>query len=91
MERQHAAEVLVAVMEALRIVAVMLAPVTPSLSRRIYSQLGYGDDTFHNLTWTDTRWGGIPAGQVVPNPQPVFARIECDFVTETAPRLEQQR
>jgi methionyl-tRNA synthetase len=39
-EKRAAGEVLTAVLEAARIVAVLLAPVTPALSARIYSQLG---------------------------------------------------
>jgi hypothetical protein len=39
-ERQAAGEVLTAVLEAARIVAVLLSPVTPALSARIHSQLG---------------------------------------------------
>ena len=83
-EKQRAAEALVAVMEAVRVVAVMLLPVTPSLSKRIYSQLGFSDEAFESLTWEDTKWGGIPQGHQVPKPKPVFARLEGDFVTEAA-------
>jgi methionyl-tRNA synthetase len=71
-------------MEAVRVVAVMLAPVTPSLSRRIYMQLGFSDEVFASLTWEDTKWGCIGQGQTVPKPEPVFARLEGDFVTAPA-------
>lgn len=39
-EKRAAGEVLTAVLEAARIVAVLLSPVTPALSARIHSQLG---------------------------------------------------
>ena len=39
-EKAEAAKVLVAVLEAVRIVAVLLWPVTPQLSARILAQLG---------------------------------------------------
>ena len=72
-------------MEAVRVVAVMLLPVTPSLSERIYTQLGFSEEAFGALTWEDTQWGGIGQGHQVPKPKPVFARLEGDFVTTEAP------
>ncbi len=45
-EKAEAAAVLVSVLEAVRVVAVGLAPLTPALSRRIYSQLGFSDEHF---------------------------------------------
>eukprot|EP00897_Mesotaenium_endlicherianum_P008168 jgi/Mesen1/737/ME000110S_11009 len=50
-EHTAAALDLLAVLEAVRIVAVALSPVTPQLSRRIYSQLAYSDAQFDNLSW----------------------------------------
>nr|GMC59286.1 methionine--tRNA ligase, chloroplastic/mitochondrial [Ipomoea batatas] len=73
---ETAAKDLVIVLEAVRIIAVALSPVTPSLSFRIYTQLGYTEDQFCAVTWSHTAWGGLKAGQVTAQPQPVFARIE---------------
>lgn len=42
---------LVILLEAMRIIAVVITPVTPSLSWRIYEQLGYSEDQFNNTTW----------------------------------------
>lgn len=39
-------------------VAVLLSPVTPALSRLVYQQLGYSDADFQSLSWADTQWGG---------------------------------
>ncbi len=75
-----------AVLEASRVIAVLLSPVTPGLSRKIYGALGYGPEAFDGLSWGDASWGGQPNGQATPLPQPVFARIEGDFVTEVAPK-----
>lgn len=36
-------EVLISILEAMRIVAVILHPITPMLSKRIYNQLGISD------------------------------------------------
>ena len=49
---------LLAVLETVRLVAVMLLPITPALSRRVYLQLGYSDQEASHLQWDDARWGG---------------------------------
>jgi methionyl-tRNA synthetase len=84
-ERTRAEEVLVAVMEAVRIVAVMLSPITPALSSRIYAQLGFSEEQFAAVRWEDAQWGCIPTAHRIRRPQPVFARLEGEFVTEGAP------
>ncbi|PNH09943.1 Methionine--tRNA ligase [Tetrabaena socialis] len=76
-EKAAAAAVLVAVLEAVRVVAVGLAPLTPSLSRRIYAQLGFTDAQFEALTWADVAWGGLRAGHRLAEPSPVFVRLEA--------------
>ena len=45
---------LVVVLEAVRIVAVALSPVTPKLSLSVYLQLGYSEEDFRTLTWVGT-------------------------------------
>lgn len=85
-EKVEAAAVLVSVLEAVRIVAVLLSPVTPSLSQRIYSQLGLGDEAFEGLRWEEsTKWGLLREGHETGAPVPVFTRLEGDYVTEAAP------
>lgn len=84
-EKEAAAAALVAVLEAVRIVAVIMCPVTPALSSRIYAGLGMTAEQYDGLRWEDAQWGGLPDMQVMPKPQPVFARLEGDFVTEAAP------
>ena len=42
---------LVIILETARIIAIALPPVTPSLSWRIYAQLGYSRDQFDAVTW----------------------------------------
>ena len=84
-QKAAAAAVLVSVLEAVRIVAVLLSPVTPALSRRIFQQLGFGEGGFDSLRWADTEWGQLEAGRALPAPAPVMQRLEGDFVTEPAP------
>ncbi|KAK2637596.1 hypothetical protein Ddye_032388 [Dipteronia dyeriana] len=73
---EAAAKDLVLILEVMRIIAVALSPVTPNLCWGIYEQLGYSKDQFNNVTWNDTKWGGLKGGQVMAQPKPLFARIE---------------
>ena len=76
-EKQAAQASLVAVVEAVRVVAVLLLPVTPSLSRRIYQQLGFSEEDWLGLTWEkDAKWGKLEQGSVMSTPVPVFVRVE---------------
>lgn len=96
-EKAAAGQVMVAVLEAARILAVALSPVTPGLAARMYQQLGLlggdGADAGAALTlqgrvtWADTEWGQLAAGHVTAEPQPVFARLDdtVPYVTEAAP------
>ncbi|KAJ0046175.1 hypothetical protein Pint_06258 [Pistacia integerrima] len=79
---ETAAKDLVIILEAMRIIAVALSPVTPNLSWRIYEQIGYSKDQFNSATWSDTKWGGLKGGQVMAQPKPIFARIEQRAETE---------
>lgn len=80
---ETAAKDLVIVLEAMRIISIALSPITPDLSLRIYSQLGYTEEQFNAISWSDTKWGGLKAGQVMAQPTPIFARIEDGTEAET--------
>ncbi|XP_020088363.1 methionine--tRNA ligase, chloroplastic/mitochondrial [Ananas comosus] len=75
---EMAAKDLVIILEAMRIIAIALSPITPSLCWRIFSQLGFSEDQLGALTWSDTDWGRLRAGHIMPDPKPVFARIETE-------------
>ena len=62
--------------------ALLLAPITPQLSQRIYAQLGFTDAQYRAAAWRDTAWGALRAAQALQPPQPVFQRLEGDFVIE---------
>ena len=57
-EKQQAGLVLLEVLEAARIVAIMLSPIAPALARLVYLQLGFSDADFEALSWKDSQWGG---------------------------------
>ncbi|KAL3369493.1 hypothetical protein AABB24_010038 [Solanum stoloniferum] len=80
---ETAAKDLVIVLEAMRIISIALSPITPGLSLKIYSQLGYTKEQFNAVSWSDTKWGGLKAGQVMAQATPIFARIEDGTEAET--------
>jgi len=80
-EKSKALEVLVAVLESLRIVAVLLTPIAPSLTRRVYHQLGLHLE-YDSIGWTDTKWGVLKFGHKTESPDPVFKRLDGAFLTQ---------
>ena len=82
---------LYAVLEAARIVALLLAPLLPDLSGRMLTQLGQPVPCSTAasaeaqpaapaaLPWLERlAWGGLEAGAALPEPSPVMARLELD-------------
>jgi methionyl-tRNA synthetase len=82
--RERVADDLYAVLEAARIVAVLLEPLLPDLASRMLSQLGQppSDSPAASVSgqvrpWTEQlQWGGLMAGTPLPEPVPVMARLE---------------
>lgn len=66
-------EVLYNLVETCRILAVLLSPVLPETSKKIFEQLGLNEDP---ACWTKTAWGGLKAGHQVGKPSPLFPRRE---------------
>jgi len=75
-QEQDVANDLYAVLEATRIVGLLLAPLLPDLSERILEQLA------HPLEATGWRsqlsWGGLSSGHALPTPSPVMQRLELE-------------
>jgi methionyl-tRNA synthetase len=73
---------LYAVLEAARIVALLLAPLLPDLSARMLGQLGQAvAESSRNASgdWLQRLcWGGLQSGTSLPEPSPVMARLELD-------------
>jgi methionyl-tRNA synthetase len=73
---------LYAVLEAARIVALLLAPLLPDLSQRMLEQLGQPavDSTAQDQgDWPQRLgWGGLLSATPLPEPSPVMARLELD-------------
>ena len=67
---------LYAVLEATRIVGLLLAPLLPDLSNRILAQLGHA---LNEDAWlAQLSWGGLASGAHLPQPTPVMQRLELE-------------
>lgn len=82
---QAQAERLQAVMynlaEALRIVAILIAPFVPVTAPKIYEQLGLGNP--ESFFMADAVWGKLATGTKVQKGEPLFPRIEVTEAGET--------
>jgi len=82
--RDQVADDLYAVLEAARIVALLIAPLLPDLSTRMLEQLGQplpdsGAAATAPSPWLQQlEWGGLPEGLELPEPSPVMARLELE-------------
>ncbi|MEB3320269.1 MAG: methionine--tRNA ligase [Cyanobium sp.] len=83
-QAQTVAADLYAVLEASRLVAVLLAPLLPDLSARMLVQLGQvpfesGSGASEDGRWLAAQaWGLLQPGLPLPRPEPVMQRLELD-------------
>ena len=75
-------QTLYTVLEAVRLAAYLLSPVVPSLSTKIYQQLGFDldfdrpQDVQGSLLYPiHSQWGVLPPGQNLGTPHPVFQKL----------------
>jgi methionyl-tRNA synthetase len=75
--------ILFAIAESLRIIAILISPVLPKAAHGIFDQLNWkmepelsGKEERFSLA--DAEWGGLPDGHVVGKPVPLFPRIEAN-------------
>lgn len=86
-QQAAAARCVVNVLEAARIVAVGLSPVTPLLSKKVYASLGI-ESEFDGLVWESAMsWGRLEAGMQFAKPKPVFPRMEMMVAVEPQPAV----
>ncbi len=67
--------------EALRIIAILIAPFVPVTAPKIYEQLGLGKP--ESFFMADAVWGGLASGTKVQKGEPLFPRIEVTEAGET--------
>lgn len=72
-------------LEAIRIIALYMAPFAPNTSAEAFRRLGLGDITAVTDIEAATKWGQLPAGNAVEVGDPLFPRLdveEIDFEVE---------
>src|SRR5438105_72519 len=72
-------EILYAIVESLRLIAILISPVLPKAAHGIFDQLNWKMELSgkeERFSLKDAQWGGLPDGHVVGKPVPLFPRIE---------------
>ncbi|MFO0764839.1 MAG: methionine--tRNA ligase [Patescibacteria group bacterium] len=70
-------EILYAVLESLRWHAVLLGPLMPETSKKIFAGLGLDAEAESARHWPDAlAWGQLKPGSALPEPTPLFPRLE---------------
>lgn len=70
-------EVLYALLETLRHIALMVRPILPETSTRIFLNLGIKEGDILATSYTDAQlWGGLKTGTPIKKGDPLFPRIE---------------
>ncbi|MGB7417060.1 MAG: methionine--tRNA ligase [Thermosynechococcaceae cyanobacterium] len=85
-EHELVQQTLYTVLESVRLSVYILSPVVPSLSTRVYQQLGFEIDfnDLSDLKTTEHRhWGILPFHQLIECPQPVFQKLPPLSETES--------
>jgi methionyl-tRNA synthetase len=82
-------EILYSAAETLRIAAILLKPVLPEVTEKIWAQLGMrgalGSERIDGL-----EWGGLPAGQPVGEGEAIFPRLDVKQTVERMHELERR-
>jgi len=74
---QKLRDVLYALLETLRHIALMLHPILPETSVKIFGNLGMEENDILGSTYTEAqKWGGLQEGAVIKKGAPLFPRIE---------------
>ena len=71
--------ILFAIAESLRIIAILISPVLPRAAHGIFDQLNWKMELSgkeERFSLADAEWGRLPDGHVVGKPTPLFPRIE---------------
>ena len=67
-------------LEAIRIVALYMAPLMPNTSAEVFRRLSLGDIAAVKDIEAATAWGQLPAGNHVEIGDPLFPRLDLDVV-----------
>ena len=69
-------------LEAIRIIALYLAPFMPNTSAEVFRRLGLGDIAEVTDIKEATAWGQLPASVAVEVGEPLFPRLDVDNLPE---------
>lgn len=75
------AAVLYDVVDTIRIAALMIAPIMPTVAEEIWRQLGL-EEMGVQMSWSDAAVGKTPAGAEVRRGRPIFPRIDLERVRQ---------
>jgi len=92
-KRERLASVLYTAAEALRIVCLLVHPVMPHATKRIWKQLGLqGNLADEQLpdTVAMENWGKLQPGTRIGKPEPIFPRVDKAEATERIEAMEQE-
>ncbi len=67
-------------LEAIRIIALYMAPLMPNTSAEVFRRLSLGDITEVTDIEAAGAWGGLPAGNAVEIGDPLFPRLDVDEI-----------
>ena len=67
-------------LEAIRIIALYMAPFMPNTSAEVFRRLGLGDIATVTDIESATTWGGLPSGNVVEIGDPLFPRLDVSAI-----------
>lgn len=82
-DTEQVEQILYSVLESVRLSALLLAPIIPNISNKIYQQLGFNYD-FNDknlsanteLLGNHLQWGILNINKDLPKPTPIFAKLE---------------
>jgi methionyl-tRNA synthetase len=77
-KRRRLEIVLYELADALRLLAIMVAPITPRAAQELWTRLGLSGTVEGRTLDEDGHWGLIPAGSAVSTGPPLFPRVETE-------------
>jgi len=83
-DRPRLSTVLYEALEALRIIALLLAAFMPSTSGKMWSQLRIEENLWEQNLKENGKWGGLKPGRKVVKPTPLFPRIDLSKISQGA-------
>ncbi len=81
-KKERLGTVLYNLLECIRVAAVLLTPMLPGTSKRIFAQLGISEAEYATVS----TFGGLSAGQALGEASPLFARVDEKVIDEIVDR-----